>query len=64
MSAQGLAKRVVVAANCVLAASLFMALIWFTVSVGLFVGCLVLYGVAWLVDESAVAVLAVPAARE
>ena len=64
MSTRDVAKRVAVAANILLAASLFMALIWFTVSVVLFVTCLVLYGAAWLVDDSAVAALRLPIVPE
>lgn len=64
MSVRDLAKKMAMAANILLAASLFMALIWFTVSVVLFVACLVLYGAAWLVDDDAVAALRVPTTPE
>ncbi len=64
MSARHVAKRVTTAANTLLAASLFMALIWFTACVVLFVVCLLLYGAAWLIDDDAVAALRVPTTPE
>ena len=64
MNSGGVAKRLATAAKILLATSLFTVLIWFTASVLLFAVCLVLYGVAGLMDDHAVPALRLPTIPE
>lgn len=50
MNTRELARRIAVAGNVLVMGSLFFALIWWRISVYLFVAGWVVFGVAWLID--------------
>jgi hypothetical protein len=61
MSWKEIAPKLALAGNLMLAASLFLVLIWWRYSLYLFVGGAAVYLVLWLMDETAPAAAAVTA---
>lgn len=54
MDRHELARRIAVSANALITISLFLVMIWWNASLVLFVGCWVMYCIAWWIEGSTV----------